>query len=86
MITFFLNHLLVLRYFRTECGKQVAYDSRVDTDIQCLVHSFGRELRASAGKTEKSRRIDETEQGDCPENFFFAQRPFVFQWCSGNRA
>ena len=66
------DEFLVIRYLRAEGGKEVSYDGRIDADIQGLPYGFLAELGASAGKTEVSGRIDEAEQGDGDQHFFFA--------------
>ena len=85
VVTFFQNHLLVVGNLGTECGQQITHDGGIDADKQGFAHGFGSELRTSSCETQESVRIDEAEQGDGSQDFFFAQSLFIFQWSSGDR-
>ena len=77
---------LVFRHFRAERCQQVAHDGGVDADVQRLLHGLLAQLRASSGKAEESRRVDEAEEGDGGQYFLLAEWCLPFQRCAGDGA
>ena len=57
---------------------------RAENGLAELTWSNGLESCAMV-RAQESGRIDEAEQGDGSQDFFFAQCLFIFQWSSGDR-